>query len=72
MRGLLAGDDAAGEPSGTLTSSDTGIVGVLRNGAFVAAFLGFFFAQTAKVFTHWCALPARAAPSSGGQRKDPC
>ncbi|KAH7618904.1 hypothetical protein Ndes2526B_g05846 [Nannochloris sp. 'desiccata'] len=30
----------------------SGLFGVLHNGAFVAAFLGFFFAQIAKVFTH--------------------
>ena len=30
-----------------------GVAGLLHNGAFVAAFLGFFFAQSAKVFTHF-------------------
>lgn len=50
MRSLLnstmdgSGDDGHGH---------TGIIGVLHNGAFVAAFLGFFFAQCAKVFTHF-------------------
>ena len=28
-------------------------MGLFHNGAFVAAFLGFFFAQSAKVFTHY-------------------
>lgn len=44
MRQLPA--DAAG-------GSGSGLVGLLHNGAFVAAFLGFFFAQSAKVFTHY-------------------
>ena len=43
MRQLLA---TAGAGSG-------GVAGLLHNGAFVAAFLGFFFAQSAKVFTHF-------------------
>lgn len=30
-----------------------GLVGLFHNGAFVGAFLGFFFAQSAKVFTHY-------------------
>lgn len=43
MRQLLA--DAA--------PGSSGLVGLFHNGAFVAAFLGFFFAQSAKVFTHY-------------------
>lgn len=43
MRQLLA--DAA--------PGSGGLVGLFHNGAFVAAFLGFFFAQSAKVFTHY-------------------
>lgn len=35
------------------TASTGGLVGLFHNGAFVAAFLGFFFAQSAKVFTHY-------------------
>lgn len=34
------------------TSSD-GIGAIFHNGAFVASFLGFLFAQVAKVFTHY-------------------
>jgi acid phosphatase family membrane protein YuiD len=30
-----------------------GLGGVLSNGAFVASFLGFLFAQVAKIFTHY-------------------
>lgn len=37
----------------TVTASSGGLVGLFHNGAFVAAFLGFFFAQSAKVFTHY-------------------
>jgi acid phosphatase family membrane protein YuiD len=37
----------------TATASTGGLVGLFHNGAFVAAFLGFFFAQSAKVFTHY-------------------
>lgn len=43
MRQLLA----------TASASSGGLVGLFHNGAFVAAFLGFFFAQSAKVFTHY-------------------
>ena len=35
------------------TASTGGLIGLFHNGAFVAAFLGFFFAQSAKVFTHY-------------------
>jgi acid phosphatase family membrane protein YuiD len=35
------------------TASTGGLVGLLHNGVFVAAFMGFFFAQSAKVFTHY-------------------
>lgn len=30
-----------------------GIVGMVHNGAFIAAFFGFLFAQSAKLFTHY-------------------
>jgi len=33
--------------------SGNGITGIFHNGAFVAAFLGFLFAQVAKIFTHY-------------------
>lgn len=45
MRSML--DDAVTQPA------NSGFMGMLHNGAFVAAFLGFFFAQSAKVFTHY-------------------
>ena len=32
---------------------ESGPAGMLHNGAFIAAFMGFLFAQVAKVFTHW-------------------
>lgn len=38
---------------GDASGGGSGLVGLLHNGAFVAAFLGFFFAQSAKVFTHY-------------------
>lgn len=49
MRVLL---DPAPALAAAGASPHTGLLGVFFNGAFVASFLGFFFAQLAKVFTH--------------------
>lgn len=40
-------------PADKAGGGGSGFLGLLHNGAFVAAFLGFFFAQSAKVFTHF-------------------
>ncbi len=40
-------------PADAASGGGSGFLGLLHNGAFVAAFLGFFFAQSAKVFTHF-------------------
>lgn len=36
-----------------IDSTNDGVSGIFHNGAFVASFLGFLFAQIAKVFTHY-------------------
>ncbi|KAL6775828.1 CGL68 [Auxenochlorella protothecoides x Auxenochlorella symbiontica] len=48
MRWLEEAPDAE-----SLVTEHVGLMGVFFNGAFVAAFLGFFFAQAAKMFTHY-------------------
>lgn len=37
----------------TAEGSANGVTGIFHNGAFVAAFWGFLFAQVAKIFTHY-------------------
>ena len=54
MRLLLAPGGAAatgGAAAAAAAANSGGFIGLMHNGTFIAAFLGFLFAQSAKVFT---------------------